>query len=61
MRERIPNRTEAQKVRNPIPGFWRVPIPRRSDSMDMRIERSSQKRLLLRSREFMVSPTLSAA
>jgi hypothetical protein len=47
--DRIPNNTEDPKVINPMPGFRGDPIPIRRDCVQIKMERSNQKRLLPRS------------
>jgi hypothetical protein len=47
MSERIPNIPEAPKIKNPMPGLWSDPIPKRRDPMKTETETSSQKRLLV--------------
>jgi hypothetical protein len=46
MIERIPNRPDAPKDMKPMLGLWRVPTPKRRDSIETETERRSQKRLL---------------
>jgi hypothetical protein len=53
--ESVPSNAEAAAGINPIPGLSTVPIPIRRDPTNARDEKKSQKRLLVKSRVFIIN------